>query len=168
MLRTRGTETLNMFNLNLLPSTADNTYRGSRLALWFFIAFVCLMTWRSVIHMFFEQYGMHDIANFIVLSGDPDPMPLIYMFFSLWGLAQLIFCGMSWVVILRYKSLIPLMFIFWLTEWSVRLFVYPFMVKSVADVGIYTSGMTPGATGAPYVVFLLIIFLILSTREKVK
>ena len=111
---------------------------------------------------------MHDIANFIVLSGDPDPMPLIYMFFSLWGLAQLIFCGMSWVVILKYKSLIPLMFIFWLTEWSVRLFVYPFMVKSVVDVGIYTSGMTPGATGAPYVVFLLIIFLILSTREKVK
>ena len=157
-----------MFNLNLLPSTADNTYRGSRLALWFFIAFVCLMTWRSVIHMFFEQYGMHDIANFIVLSGDPDPMPLIYMFFSLWGLAQLIFCGMSWVVILRYKSLIPLMFIFWLTEWSVRLFVYPFMEKSVVDDDIYTSGMTPGAAGAPYVVFLLIIFLILSTREKVK
>ena len=157
-----------MFNLNLLPSTADNTYRGSRLALWFFIAFVCLMTWRSVIHMFFEQYGIHDIANFIVLSGDPDPMPLIYMFFSLWGLAQLIFCGMSWVVILRYKSLIPLMFIFCLTEWSVRLFVYPFMEKSVVDGGIYTSGMTPGAAGAPYVVFLLIIFLILSTREKVK
>tara|TARA_Y100000766_G_scaffold9697_1_gene7168 strand:+ start:249 stop:605 length:357 start_codon:yes stop_codon:yes gene_type:complete len=118
--------------------------------------------------MFFEQYGMHDIANFIVLSGDPDPMPLIYMFFSLWGLAQLIFCGMSWVVILRYKSLIPLMFIFWLTEWSVRLFVYPFMEKSVVDGGIYTSGMTPGDVGAPYVVFLLIIFLILSTREKVK
>ena len=168
MLRTRGTETLNMFNLNLLPSTADNTYRGSRLALWFFVAFVCLMTWRSVIHMFFEQYGMHDIANFIVLSGDPDPMPLIYMFFSLWGLAQLIFCGMSWVVILRYKSLIPLMFIFWLTEWSVRLFVYPFTEKTVVDGGLYTSGMTPGAAGAPYVVFLLIIFLILSTREKVK
>ena len=110
---------------------------------------------------------MHDIANFIVLSGDPDPMPLIYMFFSLWGLAQLIFCGMSWVVILRYKSLIPLMFIFWLTEWSVRLFVYPFIEKSVVDGGIYTSGMTPGAAGSPYVVFLLIIFLILSTREKV-
>ena len=111
---------------------------------------------------------MHDIANFIVLSGDPDPMPLIYMFFSLWGLAQLIFCGISWIIILRYKSLIPLMFIFWLTEWSVRLFVYPFMEKSVVDGGIYTSGMTPGAAGAPYVVFLLIIFLILSTREKVK
>ena len=156
-----------MFNLNLLPSPADNIYRGSRIAFWFFIAFVCLMTWRSVIHMFFEEYGMHDIANFISLSGDPDPMPLIYMFFSLWGLAQLIFCGICWVVILRYKSLIPLMFIFWLVEWSIRLFVYPVMEKSVVDDGIYTNGMTPGASGAPYIVFLLIIFLLLSTKEKI-
>ena len=156
-----------MFNLNLLPSPADNIYRGSRIAFWFFIAFVCLMTWRSVIHMFFEEYGMHDIANFIALSGNPDPMPLIYMFFSLWGLAQLIFCGICWVVILRYKSLIPLMFIFWLVEWSIRLFVYPVMEKSVVDDGIYTNGMTPGASGAPYIVFLLIIFLLLSTKEKI-
>lgn len=156
-----------MFNLNLLPSPADNIYRGSRIAFWFFIAFVCLMTWRSVIHMFFEEYGMHDIAKFIALSGDPDPMPLIYMFFSLWGLAQLIFCGICWVVILRYKSLIPLMFIFWLVEWSIRLFVYPVMEKSVVDDGIYTNGMTPGASGAPYIVFLLIIFLLLSTKEKI-
>ena len=140
-----------MFNLNLLPSPADNIYRGSRIAFWFFIAFVCLMTWRSVIHMFFEEYGMHSIANFIALSGDPDPMPLIYMFFSLWGLAQLIFCGICWVVILRYKSLIPLMFIFWLVEWSIRLFVYPVMEKSVVDDGIYTNGMTPGASGAHYI-----------------
>ena len=88
------------------------------------------------------------------------------MFFSLWGLAQLIFCGICWVVILRYKSLIPLMFIFWLVEWSIRLFVYPVMEKSVVDDGIYTNGMTPGASGAPYIVFLLIIFLLLSTKER--
>ena len=55
-----------------------------------------------------------------------------------------------------------------MASWSVRLFAYPFMEKSVVDGGIYTSDVTPGAAGAPYVVFLLIIFLILSTREKVK
>ena len=32
--------------------------------------------------MFFEQYGFHEIANFQVISGDPDPMLLIYRFFS--------------------------------------------------------------------------------------
>ena len=48
-----------------------------------------------------------------VLTGDPDPMPVIYRFFSLWGNAQLMFCLVCWVVIFRYKSLIPLMSLFW-------------------------------------------------------
>ena len=58
-----------MFNFNLLPSPADNQYRGNKASFWFFIAFVCLMTWRSIIHMFFEEYGAHSIANIIVLTG---------------------------------------------------------------------------------------------------
>ena len=111
---------------------------------------------------------MHSIANFSVLSGDPDPMPLIYMFFSLWGFAQLIFCGVCWIVIFRYKSFIPLMYVFWLVEWSVRAFLYPLTEKSVAVYGAYTSGITPGAVGAPFVTILLVAFLILSLREKVK
>ena len=157
-----------MFNFNLLPCPADDKYRGYKIALWFFIAFVCLMTWRSIIHMFFEQYGMHSIANFSVLSGEPDPMPLIYMFFSLWGFAQLIFCGLCWIVILRYKSLISLMYLFWLIEWSVRLFLYPFMGKSVADGDLYTSNIILGVVGAPFVTIFLVIFLVISLREKVK
>ena len=157
-----------MFNFNLLPCPADDKYRGYNIALWFFIAFVCLMTWRSIIHMFFEQYGMHSIANFNVLSGDPDPMPLIYLFFSLWGFAQLIFCGLCWIVILRYKSLISLMYLFWLIEWSVRLFLYPFMGKSVADGDLYTSNIILGVVGAPFVTIFLVIFLVISLREKVK
>ncbi len=159
---------MRMFNFNLLPSPADNMYRGNKVALWLFIAFVCLMTWRSIIHMFFEEYGMHGIANLIVLSGEPDPMPLIYMFFSLWGFAQVIFCGVSWVVILRYKSLIPLMYLFWLIEWSGRLFLYPLLGKSALANGMYSSGNTPGVEGAPYVTVLLIVLLVLSMREQSK
>ena len=155
-----------MFNFNLLPTPADNQYRGSKVAFWFFIAFVCLMTWRSIIHMFFEEYGMHGIANLIILSGEPDPMPLIYMFFSLWGFAQVIFCGVSWIVIFRYRALIPLMYLFWLIEWSGRLFLYPLLGKSVLASGIYSSGNTPGVEGAPYVTVLLILLLLLSMREQ--
>jgi hypothetical protein len=118
--------------------------------------------------MFFEEYGMHGIANLIILSGEPDPMPLIYMFFSLWGFAQVIFCGVSWIVIFRYRSLIPLMYVFWLIEWSGRLFLYPLLGKSALASGIYSSGNTPGVEGAPYVTVLLILLLLLSMREQNK
>ena len=166
MFKTRESKIIKTFNFNLFPSPADNIYKGNKAGLWFFIAFVCLMTWRSILHTFFEKYGVHEIANFIVLSGEPDPMPLVYLFFSLMGYAQLIFCGVCWVVIFRYKSLIPLMFIFWLIEWGGRQIIYPLLGKSLHDIGDYTSGITPGAEGAPYVTILLIIFLVLSMREK--
>ena len=156
-----------MFNVSkVLPKVANNELDSPKIAIWTFILFTALMTCRSIIHMFFESFGFQDIANFMVLTGDPDPMPLIYMFFSLWGFAQLIFCGVCWVVIFRYKSLVPLMFIFWLIEWSGRLFLYPLIGRATIDSGLYSTGITPGAEGAPYVTILLAIFLILSLREK--
>ena len=83
-----------------------------------------------------------------------------------WGFAQLIFCGVCWIVIFRYKSLIPLMLVFWLIEWSGRLFLYPLIGRATVDSGIYSTGNTPGVEGAPYVTIMLLIFLILSLREK--
>ena len=38
----------------------------------------------------------------------------------------------------------------------------------VAVDGAYSSSITPGAVGAPFVTILLVAFLILSLREKVK
>ena len=107
-----------MFNFSLLPESVTNKFSGSKIALWGFVAFVALMTWRSIIHMFFEEYGLHGIANFIVFNGDPDPNPVIYRFFSLWGLEQLIICALCWIVIFKYRSLIPLMYLFWILEWG--------------------------------------------------
>ena len=99
-----------MFNFSkILPKTVTNELNSPKIAVWGFVLFTVLMTWRSIIHMLFESYGFHEIANFIVLTGDPDPMPVIYRFFSLWGNAQLMFCLVCWVVIFRYKSLIPLL-----------------------------------------------------------
>ena len=81
-----------MFNFSkVLPKVANNELDSPKIAVWGFVLFTVLMTYRSIIHMFFESYGFHGIANFIVLTGDPDPMPIIYRFFSLWGNAQLIF-----------------------------------------------------------------------------
>ena len=156
-----------MINLkNLLPITADNNYRGHPVALWAFVLFVALMTWRSIIHMLFEEVGMHNIANFIILTGDPDPMPVIYQFFSLWGFAQLIFCLVCWIIIFRYKALIPLMYLFWLFEWSFRTIGYSFIRDSITAQGVYTVDITPGVVLAPYASLLLIILLSLSLLQK--
>ena len=150
----------------IFPATADNHFKGYKISLWGFIAFMILMTWRSIIHMLFEQHGVHEIANFSVISGDPDPMLVIYRFFSLWGFAQLIFCLVCWVVIFRYKSLIPFMYLLWLFELSFRTFGYPLIREDIALQGIYTVGVTPGVVGAPFITFILVILFILSLIQK--
>ena len=150
----------------IFPPVADNNFNGHKIALWGFILFTLLMTWRSILHMFFEKYGFHEIANFLPIEGDPDPMLLIYRFFSLWGFVQLIFCLVCWVVIFRYRALIPLMYLLWLFEWGFRTFGYPLIREDITIQGIYTLSATPGAVGAPYVTFLLIILFSLSLRQK--
>jgi len=150
----------------IFPATADNHFKGYKISLWGFIAFMILMTWRSIIHMLFEQHGIHEIANVSVISGDPDPMLVIYRFFSLWGFAQLIFCLVCWVVIFRYRSLIPFMYLLWLFEWSFRTFGYPLIREDIALQGIYTVGVTPGVVGAPFITFILVILFILSLIQK--
>jgi hypothetical protein len=151
---------------NILPKSADNKFKGHKFALWGFILFLVLMTWRSIIHMLFEQYGFHEIGSFVAISGEPDPMPLIYRFFSLWGFAQLIFCFVCWIVIFRYRSLIPLMYIFWLFEWGFRLFGYPLIREEIAIQGLYITNITPGVYYAPLAALILIILFGLSILDR--
>ena len=151
---------------NILPKSADNNFKGHKLALWGFVLFTILMTWRSIIHMLFEQYGFHEIGSFVAISGEPDPMPLIYRFFSLWGFAQLIFCFVCWIVIFRYRSLIPLMYIFWLFEWGFRLFGYPLIKEEIAIQGLYTTNITPGVYYAHLAALILIILFGLSILDR--
>ena len=151
-----------MFTM-LVPNTADNNYLGFRFVIYFFIPFLLLMTWRSVIHLFYTEYGLHNIANIKVIEGSPDPMPIIYTFFSLWGLIQLLFCFFSWVIIFKYRSLLPLMIMFFLIEWSFRVLN---SFNSPHNLAEYKIGTTPGVELAPLVTFFLLILFITSLLKR--
>ena len=150
-----------MFSM-LFPKSADNNFLGFKLVFYIFIPFLLLMTWRSIIHMSFEEFGLHGIANVKVLTGNPDPMPLIYAFFSVWGLIQLIFCAFALVVIIRYRSLTPLIILAFLIEWSVRVFTS----SAVVNNPIYSDGITPGMVFAPYMTLFLFLLFVFSLIKR--
>ena len=150
----------------ILPAEIRNIYKGHPIALWGFVAFLALMTWRSIIHLIYQEYGLHQIANFIVLTGDPDPMPMIYLFFSLWGLAQLILCMVCWIVILRYRELISLMYVLFIFEWAIRLILYPLTDLALANNELYNNGSTPGSDLALGMVIVLVVLFLLSLKES--
>ena len=136
----------------LLPKIADNNFHGQKVAYYFFIFFMVVNTVRSFIHLLAEDAGLNSIANIIVFEGTPDPNKVIYLFGSLWGEMQILCCLISWVVIFRYKSLIPFMYLVWLLEWLLRTTLISYMHGLDS---IYKTGSTPGADYAPLVLSLI-------------
>ena len=147
----------------LFPKEANNGYQGSKLALYFLVFFVALMTSRSIIHLMLPDGGINLIGNFMVFKHQDnlDPNLVLYGFAHAWGLSQLIFCIVNITVLIRWRNLIPSMYLLWITEWLVRTLIGIFNPLT-RD---YFVGDTPGITGAPILLFILIIFFLLSLRK---
>ena len=147
----------------ILPSEANNKYLGNQIALFGLIFTTCLMTWRSCVHLLYQDGGLNSIGSIIIFDGIPDPNQVIYMLGSVWGLQQLIFCLVNIVVLFRYRNLIPLMYILWLVEWLARPLLVGFLHPLDEQ---YFTGTTPGIVGAPFAVGFLILMLILSLKTS--
>ena len=107
----------------LLPHQANNDYRGGRVPLYVFCLLSVVMLGRSLIHFLKDDSGVNSIATIIPFSGIPDPNQVVYMFSSLWGTQQLITVLIFAVVLLRYRNLIPLMYLVLAIEVCLRLVV---------------------------------------------
>ena len=95
----------------IFPAKADNTIRGTKLPLYFFILVAVIGTVRSCMHIFSHDGGAGSIAG---MNLDVSGANEIIFAFALWGAEQLIYALIQWMVILRYRSLLPLM-------WGVQL-----------------------------------------------
>jgi hypothetical protein len=104
---------------SLIPTPADNRYRGNRLGLWLF----CLMPIKIAM-------GANVMLNAPTVAQSADGVPVqtfdanarsAFLFvFAAWGLCQLILGLASLVVVLRYRSLVPLAFLALLLEQAGR------------------------------------------------
>ena len=134
-------------------------YRGAPLAKWVFIALVIMIIARSLAHIFLPDGGAQSIATIPLDDFTSNGAAAIIHIFALWGLSQLIF-GLFYIVVLwRYQALIPLMWLFILVEYSVRLLLT--VAKPFEIVGT-----APGAVGNYVFIPLAIIMFLLSLRKS--
>ena len=119
----------------LLPKP-EQGYRGTKGSFWFLIAMSVLVTVRSLIHMFAADGGANSIAG-ITVEGDAGNN-LIHLF-AQWGLEQLILAIVAWVVIVRYRFLVPFVLLLQLFDWLMRGVmgeIKPLVVDSMPPGGI--------------------------------
>ena len=139
----------------LFPAQIDNVFPGQKIALWAFYALTALTLWRRQHHIFAPHGGAQYIATSPLDSYTQCGAATVISVFALWGLAQL---GMAIIMLLasiRYKSMIPLLWLLILFEYLGRLVIG--MHKPIE-----TLGTAPGATATIVLPGVALIMLSLS------
>jgi len=145
--------------MKVLPKEINNTYQGRKIALYLFYFFTIMTVVRSLIHVFAPDGGAQTIATIPLDSFSNEGASAVILIFSLWGLSQLIM-GMFYVIVcLRYKSLIPLMYLFIVFEYVMRLILG--VLKPIE-----TTGTAPGAIINFIFPPLVIILFLLSLNKS--
>lgn len=142
----------------LLPTTVNNDYRGHALAKWVLIPLTLITLGRSLVHMFAADGGAQSIASITLDSFTPGGANTVISLFALWGLSQLIIGFLYALVLWRYQSLIPLMYLLFSFEYLMRLLLPAY------SPGMELAETAPGAIGN--IIFLPsgLVMLFLSLR----
>jgi hypothetical protein len=126
----------------LLPSQADNRFEGHRAALWLLGLFIALKI----------VMGVNSIFNTEAVAAGADGIPLdsygpaaarqVLNLFALTALGQLTLALVGLMVLVRYRSLVPLLFLVFLGEQIARrLIVQGFAIVRTdgGSVGLYIN-----------------------------
>lgn len=140
----------------IFPKSADNNYKGYRIAAIVFLLVAITGTVRSCIHLFAPDGGAGSIAGMdLSVAGASG----IIFAFSLWGSAQLLYAFIQLVVFFRYKTLIPFMYIIMFLETVFRM-----LVGHIKPV--HFAHTPPGQIGNYILIPLTVIMFILSIMNR--
>lgn len=139
----------------LFPPRLDNEFPDNRIALWAFHGLTLVTLWRSLHHVLATDGGAQTIATIPLDRYDPAASATIIAMFALWGLAQLITALVMLLACVRYRSIIPLLWLLVLVEYAGRWLVLH--AKPIA-----TIGTAPGAIGNQLLPFVALFMLVLS------
>ena len=150
--------------LPLFPD-AKNDYKGFKAVVVVVVLLAVVSTARSLIHIFFPDGGSHAIAG-LVIPGDANSA--VIFTFAWTGLYQLLFAVILWIVLVRYRNLIPLMILLMFFE-EVGMLLIPLFKPIASSLVTHTP---PEAMGnkllLPISLILFFISLIAAPEHKSK
>lgn len=94
----------------LLPRCMDNEYRGHKLALWLFALVITMKSAQSLAIIFNGHSTARDADGIPLETFTPAAAQTVVAVFAQGSLWRLFFCLLCALVLLRYRSAVPLMF----------------------------------------------------------
>jgi hypothetical protein len=147
----------NVFEV-LFPAKADNTLRGSKIPFYIFTLYTILSAVRSCIHLLAPDGGAGSIAGMDLTVAGADG---VIFAFALWGSSQLLFAIIQLMVVFRYRSLVPLMWLMLILEVLLRQLVGTMKPVTFAHT-------PPGAIGNQLFLPLTALMLIWSVWSAIQ
>jgi hypothetical protein len=136
-------------NVSRLLPRDPTSYFGATIAFWLTALYLVAVTVRSCIHLFSADGGAQSIATIDtnVAGGDN-----IVAVFGQWGATQLLLALLLWILLLRYRGLLPLVILILLIEPLLRALSGHFKP-------LETMGTAPGAALNWFAVPILAVLL---------
>ena len=152
--------------MKLFPSDLNNQYKGSKFALYGLYPIFAIYIFRSLVHFLAENSGLVGIATIkeFPITDGLDPNNIIYLFASLWGATQVSLTIILLILFIKYKNLIPLIYLICLLDQCFRL-ISGYLHPLIEDYYINTP---PGViSNIPLLLYLIFMFY-LSLRGNTK
>ena len=152
--------------MKLFTSDLNNQYKGSKFVQYGLYPIFAIYIFRSLVHFLAENSGLVGIATikeFPIING-LDPNNIIYLFASLWGATQVSLTIILLILFIKYKNLIPLIYLICLLDQCFRL-ISGYLHPLSEDYYINTP---PGVISNIPVLLYLIFMFYLSLRGNTK
>ncbi len=123
----------------LFPCQIDNDYRGSRIAIWLLVPVLLLKSLMGANSIFMTRFVASSADGIPIDSYGPDAAQAVLAFFALWGLGQLVLGLNGAVVMIRYRAMVPFLYLLLLIEHVGRraiLTAYPVVRTGAGDFSI--------------------------------
>ena len=153
--------------MSLFPSRLNNQYEGSKIALYGLYPIFAMYIFRSLVHFLAENSGLVGIATIkqFPITDGLNPNNIIYLFASLLGATQVSLTIVLLILFIKYKNLIPLIYLICLLDQCLRL-ISGYLHPLGEDYYINTP---PGViSNIPVLLYLILMFylsLIRSTKH---
>ena len=152
--------------MKLFPTDLSNQYKGSKFVQYGLYPIFAIYIFRSLVHFLAENSGLVGIATikeFPIIDG-LNPNNIIYLFASLWGATQVSLTIILLILFIKYKNLIPLIYLICLLDQCFRL-VSGYLHPLSED---YYMNTPPGVISNIPVLLYLIFMFYLSLRGNAK
>ncbi len=143
----------------IFPKVVDNSYRGHATAKWLLILYVMKSFLAGSIHMFAADGGAQSIASITLDQFTQGGANSLITIFAMWGMEQVVIGLVGVVILLRYRSLIPMMTLVYVSEYLGRFAI------SFITPGVVSAHTPPGAVADLVLIPLTIVMFLLSLTD---